>query len=157
MSPQETRLYLIIDAVIERVGLLRWMELEDAQRILQVRAHEAWSSPDQQPDAVVYCILHRRAVDAVRHFPRDLAFYDAGTSWSEDVASLGGEAPPTADQRTAALGVLALIDAGPEQTFIRNELLAGKGHAEIAEEAGISRTRVQQIVDQAITKTPHLT
>ena len=161
MITNKSRLDLIIDRVIKRVGLLAWMEPDDARQTLHLEAREAWALPEDQPDALVFCVLYRRAVDAIRHeqryFPRDLDAYEDETTWSEEVAALGREARATPEQRAVARQVLALIEAPGvltvrEQTFIRAWFMEGETHEEIAEHSRISRTRVQQVVAEAIVK-----
>jgi RNA polymerase sigma factor (sigma-70 family) len=160
MTTYKTRMDRIIDRVIRRAGLLVWMELEDARQTLHVEARVAWRSPEDQPDALVFCVLYRRAVDAIRHqqryFPRNLEAFEEETTWSEEVAWLDREARSTSEQRAMVRQVLALIEAPGvlsvrEQTYLRASL-DGDTQEEIAVDSGISRTRVQQVVAEAIDK-----
>jgi DNA-directed RNA polymerase specialized sigma24 family protein len=170
MDRTQCRLDRIIRAVIRKTGLAAVMGFDDASQTLhlavyeawrdpKLRAYETWADPELAPEPLLWTIVYRRAVDhgrLLRHRAKVVVPSNDEGDWSDAVAPLGRDPPPSVEGCVAIVEILALLDDPGvlderERTFIRRSM-AGETQAEIGKDEGISRGRVQQIIDRGIDK-----
>jgi RNA polymerase sigma factor (sigma-70 family) len=157
---KKSRLEAIIRSVIRATRLGSRMGFDDAAQALRLAAYKTWPDPEIVPAGLLWYVLNRRAIDHLRRLkvrcPELMLAGDEG-DWTETLAGLEPEAPPTAEQRTAAAEVLALLDApgildSRERSVIRRKFWGDETDAEIAVGENCSRTNVQWILLKALAK-----